>query len=166
MEPRLTQEIESPHPRMVNAAIAVCLALQFAFLAVLVFGDIGFDHPGRFGLSFNHGIIFIACYLTALVCGLLLSIKNRRWFFAAVHIAIPVLFFVISSRPAPKYQASDYQHLVGKSKAEVKTALSSRRAFSGFRGSPDGDYEFTSYRGMTILYDNSGTVVEVKANNR
>jgi hypothetical protein len=39
--------------RCLSSLSAAAMILESALLAVLVFGDIGFDHPGRFGLDFN-----------------------------------------------------------------------------------------------------------------
>ncbi|KAA1257413.1 hypothetical protein LF1_52620 [Rubripirellula obstinata] len=38
---------------------------------ILMFGDIGFDKPGRFGLDFDHAILLIAISLLALLSGLI-----------------------------------------------------------------------------------------------
>ena len=145
-----------------NALIAVCIALQFASLAVLVFGDIGFDHPGRFGLSFNHGIFFTVSYLVSLIAGSVFAIKKRNWKIATVQIAIPILLVAFQLRPVPHYRALDYQHLVGKSKDEVRSTLSPRLTVSGIQG----DREFTSYQGMTVFYGEDGAVSSVEENSR
>ena len=145
--------------------LAVLLALQFLSLAVLMFGDIGFDHPGRFGLSFNHGLFFTISYIVALLSGLACAKIKKSWGVAVSQIVIPLLILAFLYRPVPQYRAQDYQYLVGKSKSDVQSVLSSRAAISGFQGGIDGDYAFTSYRGLTVFYGGDGTVEKVSDNS-
>ncbi len=42
------------------------VASQAVLLVLLYWGDIGFDLPGRFGLSFVHGVFFAVVYV--IVC--------------------------------------------------------------------------------------------------
>ncbi len=149
-----------------TASIAVCVALQFTSLAVLTFGDIGFDHPGRFGLSFNHGLFFTVSYFVSLLAGFVIAIKKRSWKIAVLQIAIPVLIVAWEFRPIPHYRASDYQHLVGKSEDEVESTLSPRRAVYGSEGNREFTRDFASYRGMTVYYDENGLVTSVEENDR
>lgn len=145
-----------------TAPIAICLALQVASVAVLVFGDIGFDHPGRFGLSFNHGIYFTVIYSVSLLLGFVFAIKKRSRKIATVQIAIPILLVALQFRSVPHYEALDYQHLVGKSKNKVQSTLSPRLTVSGIQGGR----EFTSYQGMTVFYNEDGSVASVEENSR
>ena len=141
-------------------AIAIAIVFQLASLAILIFGDIGFDKPGRYGLSFDHGVLFTLSYCIALLAGLASAIKNRRWKIAVLQIAIPIMIIAYDFRPVPFYPASEYQHLVGKSKEEVQSLLSPRLTHSGMVG----DEEFTRYQGMMVFYDDNDIVVRVTDN--
>lgn len=44
--------------------------VQLLLLVVIMFGDIGFDRPGRFGMSFWHGVVLISLYVIAVLTGL------------------------------------------------------------------------------------------------
>ncbi len=71
-------------------SIIVLIVSQFLLLAVLMFGDIGFDHPGRFGMSFDHGLFLSFLYLVALIAGLLNSATQKSWKTALLQI-LPVV---------------------------------------------------------------------------
>ena len=45
--------------RPAGATIWCLLALQLLVIAVLVFGDVGFDKPGKYGLDFRHFLALI-----------------------------------------------------------------------------------------------------------
>jgi hypothetical protein len=64
--------------RLVSLSM-VALIFESALLALLVFGDIGFDHPGRFGLDFNALIVVRAAYALALLFGMTRSIIEKNW---------------------------------------------------------------------------------------
>lgn len=52
--------------------------LQLASMLVLVFGDIGFDKPGRFGLDFEHALWLGVVWLAAAGLGVVLACRMRR----------------------------------------------------------------------------------------
>ena len=54
-------------------------APQFLICVVLAFGDIGFDHPGRFGLDFGHFLLLLAAQAGLFLLSLALPIAWRRW---------------------------------------------------------------------------------------
>ncbi len=58
--------------------IALLLALQAIGVLVIAFGDIGFDHPGRFGLDFGHFLVIAALELIAFITIGLVSYHKRR----------------------------------------------------------------------------------------
>jgi len=67
--------------------------LQAALVGVLVFGDIGFDHPGRFGLAFGTLII---CGLALTLSSLIGTYRNARraaWSAALVQFSLPFVAF-------------------------------------------------------------------------
>ena len=69
---------------------------------------------------------------------------------------------VYSMRPVPVYDPKDYQHLVGQSLREAREQLDCKHAVSG-AGSENGkSRRFLSLRGMELVADSEGTIVEVK----
>lgn len=67
--------------------------------AILMFGDIGFDKPGRFGLDFFHALVLIAISLICLVTGLIAaySIRSARSVCLLVAGAFIVILGVMAS---------------------------------------------------------------------
>ena len=130
-------------------------------------GDIGFDHPGRFGMSFGHGIVLSVLYVIALVGGLICSCAGRKWKTAASQLLVPLLVFVYIVWPASHYDAGNYkgQHLVGKTKIEVERQLNPHHAVYGLQAVDDVETEFASYDGMTIHYSAEGVVVKIESND-
>ncbi len=63
---------------MKTTALAL-LGIQVLGVAIVLFGDVGFDKPGRFGLDFGH-LLLIAVVEVALSIGLVVfSIVNKKW---------------------------------------------------------------------------------------
>jgi len=144
----------------------ILFVIQFALLAVLVFGDIGFDRPGRFGMSFNHFVMFFFFYIATLISGIAFSIRKKSWKSIALQVLLPLVCFAYSLRPAPRYRVQDYQHLIGKPKSYVQEILSSKMKITGMSQTENGNIEFAEYRGMTVQYGVDGTVKEVVSNRR
>lgn len=146
----------------------VLLLLQAGLAVVLCFGDIGFDHPGRYGLDYGDGFWLLVFYAVTLLLGLVVAIKLKRYWWLGVQF-LPILFVTFDSvRPAPRFDASHYQYLVGKPKADLVRAIGSPRGavtgFQGGRGLPDE--EFISLRGMKVFISSNGTVLRIESNNR
>lgn len=154
---------------MVAIIINVAILFQLVTLGFLVFGDIGFDHPGRYGLDFGHGIILAVVYVLSLLFGLIFCIIKRKYLPLGLQVVVPLVAFVLFAMPTasdPKLDSVRYQHLVGKSKAEARVELGKYRVkASGFvRESVDAEMlEFEYYRGLEIFYSADGRVVKVEA---
>lgn len=137
--------------------------VQLALLGVLIFGDIGFDHPGKYGLDFDNLVSLVAFYIASLLVGVVYAAYWRRWKLVSLQLATPVLLWfllVIVPRFRPPLDAADYQHLVGKSRAEVRQSLGSRQPqVSGFEFGEGGSSEFEHYDGMSIFYAPSHTPI-------
>jgi len=134
-------------------------------MAVLLFGDIGFDHPGRFGMSFGHGIVLSILYLVALISGLVLSCMKRKGNTVVLQAMIPLLLAGHTFWPSTRYNAHEYQHLVGETREVVEQQLNSRTALHGLQEDKRGATEFVSYPGMTIHYAADGIVLRVESDN-
>jgi hypothetical protein len=143
-------------------AILFALIVQLLAVAALVFGDIGFDHRGRYGLDFTHGILICGVYLVALTFGVIACIAQRRWIALGAQAIIPLIWMAMVVMPIqnPKLDPVKYQYLMGKSRNEAETELRKYRV--QFIGKTD-DAEFESYNGMVIYYSPEGRVVAVKA---
>ena len=63
---------------MKTTALAL-LGIQVLGVAVVVFGDVGFDKPGRFGLDFGHLLLLAAAEAALLIALAVLSIVNKKW---------------------------------------------------------------------------------------
>jgi hypothetical protein len=144
----------------------IFIAIECLVLAVFLFGDIGFDHPGRFGLDFDDAIMLAVLYCGVLLGGVIYTARNRRWWAIALQLVIPVVFYLYVSAPprvGPPLNPANYQHLVGKTKSEVEEALTgTRRITSGFLHDEKGEREFESYNGMRIFYSMDGHVLSVE----
>ena len=129
-------------------------------MAVLL-ANCGFDHPGRFGHSFGHSVIFFSCYVIAFTIGLACSYAKRSWKTAILQLAYPVFLVADFYIPPPCYRAEDYQELLGKPKSFVEEELSSRGVHSAYEGHPDGNHKISYYRGMTLRYNTRDFVEKV-----
>lgn len=152
-----------------KGAIAFFVA-QLLLLGVFIFGDIGFDHPGRYGLDYDDLVKLVVFYVACLLAGVLYAAFRRQWKIFFLQLATPLLLgllMVVAPSFRPPLDAADYQHLIGKSHAEVREAIGSRRPrTSGFMSDENGEYEFENYDGMSIYYTPSrdARVVSIKAN--
>ncbi len=63
---------------MKTTALAL-LVIQVLGIAVVVFGDVGFDKPGRFGLDFGHLLLIAAAEAALLIALAVFSIVNKKW---------------------------------------------------------------------------------------
>ena len=64
--------------RQRQGAYALALTTQVLAVSVIIFGDIGFDRPGRFGLSFGHLLALLGLWFAATFAGFWLS-WSRNW---------------------------------------------------------------------------------------
>lgn len=73
-----------------TAVFSVAIANAF-ICAVLAFGDIGFDHPGRYGLDFDHLVLLVFCQSVLTLSWIWLAIKFEKlsliWAIPAVVLA-------------------------------------------------------------------------------
>jgi hypothetical protein len=141
-------------------SIAVCLVIQCFSLAILFFSGIGFDHPGRFGLDFEHGVMLGVLYVGALIGGVLLAVMRKQWIVVAAQLVIPAALVFMMHRPPARLEASQYRGLVGKTKDEARSVLRGQRVMSS--GFVDSRY-WEGYNGLTVWYSDDGRVLSVEA---
>ena len=57
----------------------IFVVIESLILAVLLFGDIGFDHPGRYGLDFDDSLMLTFVFCLVALMNLVYIISNQRW---------------------------------------------------------------------------------------
>jgi hypothetical protein len=75
-----------------RTAFNIALIVQILALLVLMFGDIGFDKPGRFGLDFGHLLILAALWFVAVCSGFIAAWKME----GSVVVLLQVGAFVVA----------------------------------------------------------------------
>ena len=65
--------------------------LQCAVVLTLVFGDIGFDKPGRLGLDFDHFLILLFAQSCLVIVASTLAVRARRWRYLGVQFLLLVV---------------------------------------------------------------------------
>ena len=86
----------SPTDGRRSALLPIAYGAQVLAVLVVVFGDIGFDRPGRFGLDFGHLVFFLApVWCVAALGGLVFSLRaGKRWLLIqALLLALSVAAF-------------------------------------------------------------------------
>jgi hypothetical protein len=63
---------------MKTAAFAP-LGIQVFGVAIVLFGDVGFDKPGRFGLDFGHLLLIAAAEVALFIALVVFSIVKKKW---------------------------------------------------------------------------------------
>jgi hypothetical protein len=154
--------------KLFTLILAVPILGQLATLCILLFADIGFDRPGRSGLDLEDAMKLSALYVFASLFGVLFCLFQKRWRLAVAVFAVPfgTLMLLMIPKYNPQLDASQYQHLIGMSKADVKTILRGHRILTtgANKLGPFGEeLEFESYNGMTVYYSKEGYVARVKA---
>ena len=71
-------------------AFYILLGVQALCWLLFLFGDIGFDKPGKYGLDFSALLPIGAVYLIALLSGVVLALLKKRWFVASSQF-LPIL---------------------------------------------------------------------------
>jgi hypothetical protein len=78
------------HARRGGGVLEVLFALQVLCALVAALVPFGFDHPSSWGLDFGHLLLLAALYAVALLSGLMLAAKLRRWRVLAGELALPI----------------------------------------------------------------------------
>lgn len=145
----------------------VPFAIQVISAYVLIFGDIGFDHPGRSGLDFEDALVLFGIYTVSLVVGLSLAVKSKQFKFGALQLGIPLAYLVYVYLPPPHYNSLEYQFLVGKNREEVERIIGNPKGrTTGWEGRNGVKIHNITLHGMTIYLSDNGVVTEVASNSR
>ncbi|MCA9035894.1 MAG: hypothetical protein KDA91_12240 [Planctomycetaceae bacterium] len=146
-------------------------------MAILVFfglfGGVGFDHPGSYGLDVDQMILVCIFYGLSVVIGVAMAIKTKSYKFLMFQVSIPPFLFVaaivtsmFSSAPLASSsglppRAEYFQHLVGESEVEVMAELQHFGiGLSGAGGSSEWD-SFEQYGPIEVRYSKEGKVVSI-----
>jgi hypothetical protein len=156
----------SPRP------LAPVVATEIALVLLVLFGDIGFDRPGRFGLAFDHLLLFAAAFVVVWTIGTWRAVRLRRWPAVALQISLPFcacagLAYVQAPPEVPRFRAEEHQHLVGRNELDVQAELGDAAGATLFILEQDGaaDLRELQLAGMTVRYS-AGKVAAVEPNER
>ena len=64
------------------------IALQVVVVSIIVFGDIGFDHPGRYGLDFGDFVQLVWLYGAALTFGVVVATKFQKHWWTLAQLSL------------------------------------------------------------------------------
>jgi hypothetical protein len=134
-------------------ATLIWVSLQCLMLLAFFFGDFGFDHPGKYGLSFNHFILLAMAYCSCVIAGLIHAAAFKRWWAMVLQATIPAAAIVgsmVIPKILPPLDASQYQYLVGLDELNVRKALPSR--FTRHSIEAKGVREVHRYDGIKVTY--------------
>jgi len=161
--------------RAVHRGIRFLAALQVLLVLVLVFGDIGFDKPGRFGLAFGSLLLCGGALVAASLVGLVWSARRRALGAALAHLLLPfVVLGGLYAREAWRdrssfvvLEAAELQHLVGKSLAEVESELGDLPGITqATYVEAGGERVELQCPGVTVRFSTAGVATEVVENDR
>jgi len=137
------------------------LLIQLVAGLVLLFGDFGFDKPGRFGLSIGHFILFASLYVLGLIWGIVVTIYRREARLVLLQLLPLAVVCTYLALPPVRRDPTRYQSLVGKTKTDVIRSLG-EPLVSGFGRKGGGpEEEFLEYRGMSVYLSSEGVVLRV-----
>lgn len=92
-EPQPATTSSSGFSPKLNALYAL-IAVQALCWLMFLFGDIGFDKAGKFGLDYDAFILIAAVYAVALVAGVVLALVKRQKRLTAVQL-FPIIVFLL-----------------------------------------------------------------------
>lgn len=72
------------------------IVIQSILILILFHGDIGFDKPGKYGLSFEEGIFISICLINSIIYVFFKLIKERKWKLLLTELYVPVIVIVLS----------------------------------------------------------------------
>ena len=144
---------------------SIVFAVQLIVLAVYGYFEFIYQPRGPTGLTFYHVYAAYLLYFLVLLFGLACAVTERSWLWGLIQIAVPALFCWYVTMPPPRYEAGDYQHLIGRTREDVESELSSRGMLTGSEGFGDVTYDFACYDGMTVYFDESEIVVGIRSDD-
>jgi hypothetical protein len=162
---------------MATGFIGVVIAVQTILMAILIFGGlfggVGFDHPGSYGLDLTKMLRIGVFYAISLIFGATISVAGKRYKLLALQVSIPPLVFMAAIATAfvntepPTFnphlpsKAVHFQYLIGKSKYEAMDELQHFGiGSSGFGGSSEW-WGYEQYGSMEVHYSKEGKVVSI-----
>ena len=150
-----------------NVVFYILLAIQTICCSLALFGDIGFDKPGKYGMDYSALVVIGWVYAIALISGLVVGFMKKLWLVSMSQF-LPIVYVLgYIYLPYPSFSASKYQDLVGKPKAEVVRRIGHPRGMvTGAEWSDRGkNVEFINVRCMVIYISSNGVVLSVESQN-
>ena len=166
---------------MLVSLLGFALLLLAAFLALNCASLYIWPKYGRFGdaeIARFYGTVVCAILVPlSVAAGLILVVRKSgskklvlpTWIITGVTAAamlVPLSCIVYSMRPVPNYDPQNYQHLVGQHLRDARSQLDTKHSVSGFGGRDGAACSFLSLRGMEIVADRDGIIIEVKKGRR
>lgn len=141
----------------------ILMVCQLVLCGLLMFGDIGFDKAGRYGMDYDSGIIIVGLYGLVLLAGLIVAFGKKRWVLGCIQL-VPILALIASLfLPEPRYDPAKYQYLVGKTRAEAEKTIGHPRGLgTGATNVKGPDLRFLSVHGMIIYFSDQDVVLYVE----
>jgi len=68
------------------------LLAECAMGAFLLWGGIGFDHPGTFGLDYNGFLVIAGILAVVTLIGIIAAAAEMQWFWLATHVLFVIGF--------------------------------------------------------------------------
>ena len=65
--------------------------VQSLIVLLLLFGDIGFDKPGRFGLAFEHFLILMALLTGLFIAAVIVIVRRKEWTYLSAQLLLLLL---------------------------------------------------------------------------
>ena len=148
-----------------NAALRIALLTQVVCGLLLLFGDVGFDKAGRYGLDVNVGVALGVLYLVGLSAGIAVTVLRRQHRWLGAQIMAPILMVsAVQVCRSRSYDPAGYQSLVGKKESDLRRLVEGRESISFDDANSVMIY---NYPGMDVYIDRSNrTVLRVSAPTR
>ena len=94
---------ESHSPQKPAKAAKVALwtltGCQLLIVAIFALGDIGFDHPGRYGLDFGDALILMVLQVVLFLAAGVIIVKKRFWHYLFAELLLFLLTFLSIMAP-------------------------------------------------------------------
>ena len=153
--------------------LLISAVIPMLLLSMVLWPTGGNDFGGNGMRLVAAGVVFILVSPATAALGLFLVHKHSGgkalhlfgWLIAMPTIAFSVLLvigFALKLRPIPKYDAKNYQHLIGQNLRDAETELDTRGSITGFQSGGGVSQRILSLRGMKLFATPDGTITDVR----
>jgi hypothetical protein len=88
--------VSEPREGRVGRRLRYAVGFQVVAVLIAAFVPAGFDHPSAFGLDFGSFLVLAALYAVALLYGIALAARLRRWGVLVFELALPSVFLALA----------------------------------------------------------------------